>query len=490
VSAWHTRTGRPETVFAPAVSPSLAYHKWHAYDAKEGKLETEESRVGFLEEVAKAVERARGAAYAGWYRRYTDALQGVGLPAVEDWPAGRTVWRLIAGYATNPALETGLTLHPLHGFPYLPGSGVRGLAHHVAEMELLEKEDRREWSRRDGLPERPALGRFLDDAEEVKLLFGSLIVELRTETSRSAEEEETMGGEEGNLAAGAEKDPPPATPRSLLKKWLASGEVRSHETLADRLRRLLEGHTGGLLAFYDAVPDPAEGDLLQVDILNPHYPDYYNSQGKSAPPSDDQNPTPIYFLAVRPGARFVFPFRLAQWPREPGRDAAERERLALLHGLTAETAPERVRGWLTTGLTTWGAGAKTAAGYGYFEVEGREGEPARAAPPPRGPAVAAPPAEAAARAKPAKSKPGAPAQKGPGAGPPSRGAARSPAWEAAVRRVNKENAETEVLQALNAAGAERTIAALKIVQALGGKFLGAKRGKPWRDELMRAAGIE
>jgi len=76
----------------------------------------------------------------------------------------------------------------------------------------------------------------------------------------------------------------------------------------------------------------------------------------------------VYFLAVRHGATFEFPFRVADWPEGEPRDEAERQRSAALGGTTRDQVIEEVRDWLAQGLKSWGAGAKTAAGYGYFEI--------------------------------------------------------------------------------------------------------------------------
>jgi CRISPR type III-B/RAMP module RAMP protein Cmr6 len=490
VSACHTRQGRPETVFSPSVSPSLAYLKWHAYDTGEGDLDTEESRLGFLEEVANAVERVRAASYERWYGSYAGALQGLGLPPPDSWCAGRTLWRMVAGYATNPALEAGITLHRFLGFPFLPGSSVRGLVHHVAEAGLLESEERKGWA---GTAEPPAakeaLGRFLDDAEQIKVIFGSLMVEPREEESAAERGPQAAPTSGADTAAG---EPPPETPRSLLERWQKSHAVRRNEEVAARIRDLLESHTGGLVAFYDAVPDPQEMDLLQIDILNPHYPDYYDSAGAKAPPSDDQRPRPIYFLAVRPGARFRFPFRLASWPRQPTRDETDGERLLLLHGLNRDEAAAHLRRWLTEGLSTWGAGAKTAAGYGYFKIGGSKAHPE---PPPSessssvvatsSPAAPPPPAIHVAPRRGARDSAIA------RAGSPPRettGATRPPAWDKLIQGITKENAEEEVQKILATAGeADRTLLALKIVQRLGKKFIALHRGKPWADDLLRVA---
>src|SRR4030067_3776025 len=47
--------------------------------------------------------------------------------------------RLIIGLGGTSVIETGITLHPLYGFPYLPGSGLKGLARAYAEIALETK---------------------------------------------------------------------------------------------------------------------------------------------------------------------------------------------------------------------------------------------------------------------------------------------------------------------------------------------------------------
>jgi len=59
----------------------------------------------------------------------------------------KTDSRLIIGLGGTSVIETGMTLHPLYGFPYLPGSGLKGLARAYAEIALETKpsgEDLRE----------------------------------------------------------------------------------------------------------------------------------------------------------------------------------------------------------------------------------------------------------------------------------------------------------------------------------------------------------
>jgi len=102
----------------------------------------------------------------------------------------------------------------------------------------------------------------------------------------------------------------------------------------------------GLVDILDAAPIPREGKaLLEVDVMNPHYSDWYQKKG---PPSDDQSPVPVFFLTVPPGTEFEFALLCRRRTDE------------------ARHALGRVVEWLRVGLTEMGAGAKTAAGYGYF----------------------------------------------------------------------------------------------------------------------------
>lgn len=100
----------------------------------------------------------------------------------------------------------------------------------------------------------------------------------------------------------------------------------------------------GQLVFFDAIP--VDGLQLELDVMTPHYPDYY--QGK-APPTPWQNPTPITFLTVAPGTVFAFAVGLRHGVNDPDR------RLRAL-----------VESWLRAGLADLGFGAKTTSGYGRF----------------------------------------------------------------------------------------------------------------------------
>lgn len=97
----------------------------------------------------------------------------------------------------------------------------------------------------------------------------------------------------------------------------------------------------GKAVFWDAIPLPEpDKPLLELDVLNPHFPDYYRSAGEE-PPGEWQSPVPIFFLAVPAGTAFLF-------------------------AVGGEKATE-AWDYLHLGLTELGTGAKTTLGYGLWE---------------------------------------------------------------------------------------------------------------------------
>ncbi|MEI7556913.1 type III-B CRISPR module RAMP protein Cmr6 [Candidatus Chlorohelix sp.] len=112
---------------------------------------------------------------------------------------------------------------------------------------------------------------------------------------------------------------------------------------AELLRLFGDQKSEGSLIFFDAIPDGLPE--LELDILNPHFPDYYS--GKKKLPTDDQNPVPVNFLTVAKNSRFLFGVA-ATAVAKPGDS-------------------EQGIDLLCNALEELGAGAKTAAGYGQFQ---------------------------------------------------------------------------------------------------------------------------
>lgn len=105
----------------------------------------------------------------------------------------------------------------------------------------------------------------------------------------------------------------------------------------------------GKTIFLDAYP--AKVPDLHIDIMNPHYGPYYSDSDRTTPPADFHNPIPLKLLTVAIGTVFVF------------RAVAN----------TQDDLPQKVKSALIRALTQEGVGAKTAVGYGRFEVVEEKG---------------------------------------------------------------------------------------------------------------------
>ncbi len=350
-----------------SLSPVLLFHRWQAYDRfeqepdldKRGKQRRNpkthelqwldafgqvEAKRHFLRQVADVAQAAARKDYAAWHARFAAACTAV---RAEEPLRATTVWRLVAGWGTNPAFETGLSLDHFLGFPFIPGSAVKGLLHRVAELELLED--------RDGgaipqppplLPEAPPpeLHAALARCRRVRALFGSL--HLRRRKDATAEDPEAPFD---RLAAWRAHVPDPGKAPPAWKET------------ADHLARLCsEAPAGGMVTCFDAVPAPEaygekERPVLAPDVLTPH---------------TGNKPNPIPFLAVREGVPFELRYRLAGWPAAAPRDSEERERAADLGDVDRAAVAADLRRWLVRGLAELGLGGKTSAGYGYLVAEG------------------------------------------------------------------------------------------------------------------------
>jgi CRISPR-associated protein Cmr6 len=84
---------------------------------------------------------------------------------------------------------------------------------------------------------------------------------------------------------------------------------------------------------------------LELDVVTCHHRDYY--AGKFPIATDTEEPVPVVFPAVAPGHVFAFA-------------------IVPLRGADAQLI-QHARTWLATGLSGFGIGAKTAAGYGWFD---------------------------------------------------------------------------------------------------------------------------
>jgi len=355
---------------AAETSPDLVFRKWHGYDRFQPPFEKKDASRELLHAVRARVQAVGRNRYVAWHESFDAAARAVGAEMILKAP---TAWRLLSGWATNPALESGIVLHPLLGFPCIPGSGVKGLVHSVAERELVEGE-----SAVPSVPEvfPTAPPQNLEDAlllaRRIRVVFGSV------SSTRAAVE----GHGEVDFGPEAAVDRLKAWREAVVTRWAEPDAVPSQwRVVAAGLATVLsEAGTGALVGWLDAVPDPrnfsaAAEPVLDVDVLTPHYPTYYeesaqwrraSAEGSGPLPADNEDPRPVNFLALRPGAALEFRVRIGGWPRGEPRDPEEEERAAALFGWTRRDVADAVTGWLRRGLALHGLGAKTTAGYGYF----------------------------------------------------------------------------------------------------------------------------
>ncbi|SRR6266487_248238 len=161
----------------------------------------------------------------------------------------------------------------------------------------------------------------------------------------------------------------PFIPGSALKgltRAYVTGEIEGYKSDKidndnEEVKRIFGSQKqAGTVLFFDAMPLNGEVKFV-IDIMNPHYPEYYNSlkSSKTTPPTNDQQPNPITFLTV---TNTTFTFALAL--RNPN-DLEHKDDL------------NKTKGWLQEALQKYGVGGKTSAGYGYFrKVDDKDTAPA------------------------------------------------------------------------------------------------------------------
>jgi len=223
--------------------------------------------------------------------------------ATEGNGVGFTVkpsWRWIIGLGNQTVLETGITLHHTYGVPYLPGSALKGLT-----QALVEREE-----------ELPELARRIDELGD---------------TLKNAYPEEhwrSMGN----------------TPRERIVNLMFGHKTEARDQSTNETAQ-----AAGEVVFLGGVPvesrDRKDVPRLVVDVMTPHFINYYRDPDHAAPLECD-NPIPVPFLAVAGGR-----YRVALRPRR-GRTPHELVQLA------ADLCKDA--------LDTLGVGGKTAKGYGYF----------------------------------------------------------------------------------------------------------------------------
>ena len=77
------------------------------------------------------------AAIAARHKEVVKSLFKDNLSKVENF---KPDWRVIVGLGTDSVYETGITLHHIYGFPYIPASAIKGITNHYAQ-DMLKLEN-------------------------------------------------------------------------------------------------------------------------------------------------------------------------------------------------------------------------------------------------------------------------------------------------------------------------------------------------------------
>jgi len=128
---------------------------------------------------------------------------------------------------------------------------------------------------------------------------------------------------------------------SDLEKKIESGN-REDKEIGTFVRVFGNQQYKGDLIILDAIPE--NFPKLEEDIMNPHYPKYYNEK---EPPTDNQYPVPIKFLTVAKEEKFNFYFKNSQVYKEAFETDLKQDLIEAFNYI--------------------GIGAKTGIGYGSLD---------------------------------------------------------------------------------------------------------------------------
>jgi len=265
---------------------------------KSDELLRDATVAGKMAAVAKPDAKLPAAANANATRFLADLGKSFGgrIATFEATLGARLLVNLAGGVIEN----AGIALDRCFGLPFIPGSAVKGIARAQALWEIHDAQG----------ADKSRLLRL------AMLLFGFGTNDIKAK---------------GDFA------------------W--AGGASAAKTTADEIG---SKDFKGCACFLPAYPTTPP--TLVVDMVNPHYPDYYS--GRRSQAEDNESPIPSYFQAVEAGSAFGFAVLLNRVPSLPN--------------LTQPGLLTQAKHWLERAVTRKGVGAKTAAGYGWFELGRKE----------------------------------------------------------------------------------------------------------------------
>ena len=242
-------------------------------------------------------------------------------------------WRFVIGLGNPSVFDTGLRLHSIYGFPYLPGQGLKGAIRRVWMFEAAAKL---------GVPilEVAKIKELKDNNKKTPWKrFENLLM-----TAINPNSEKPDSDNEKRLMKKGFSDLQKTTDKDARINELGCEEFWNDYAC---FYQIVFGskNTQGKVDFWDVYPKKLTVDdksILEVDIINAHYGKYYTSKGET-PPADYFSPNPIFFFCIRKNTPYQFRVILKE---EAKKKKAEVEKLI------KDTAED------------YGLGAKTMSGYG------------------------------------------------------------------------------------------------------------------------------
>lgn len=288
-----------------------------------------DSRSLFLDRFADPAARDEDGARKKWFQRLIAKPVALHRPAL-PLPAGsppplyaQLQSRLLVNMAGGVMENAGLALDRF-GLPFIPGSAVKGCARRAALAALHE------WSTTGHKP-----GASPDDADN---LFKPACAPFGSAAEMLAAIAQVFGWGDSDWKESSDF------------AWATGGAtLGEHAPSFAGSVAFLPAHPVHLEKTGEIKVLPDSTGQLELDVLTCHHMDYYGAAPEATTvATDDDDPNPVFFPAVAAGHVFAFP--ILSLPR------------------SAEGLAGLARTWLSIGLGTFGLGAKTASGYGWFDA--------------------------------------------------------------------------------------------------------------------------
>ncbi|GEM_PF-2151279 len=335
---------------------SLLFYKWGIWGLN--RWEVDEAWIKDFGEKSINKKKFLSAILRKWELNRGFKLELPKLPNMKELGPLKVGYRLVIGMGYPSPVENGFLFHHTYGIPYIPGEALKGITRQVL---LLAMYNYLYESKGVNLKNRKPSNMTEDEYKE-KLLE-------TLDKCLSSGRDKKSGGEKSkcsfevidnnknknriddDLFEHLEKaclDFNKGVPEVVQCTGDSNLDVLAlFETLFGSQKKR------GEVIFFDAFPVDLKKEHFELDIMNPHYGEYYGSKEKERkPPADWYNPNPIVFLTL---ANTKFKFNIAYHPLNPLDESKSNKILEIAEKL------------LRFALTTYGIGGKTRSGYGWFE---------------------------------------------------------------------------------------------------------------------------